>query len=427
MIRNRKLHSLHLYTSYYSGIQWPNQLHHPAQIVPPNAPEVKKVLDQAFLHSPPYKIYFPPRDDVPYQNPDCSHGTTPTPLQNEGCGRISPISDAKFLNGSILSSLELYSDYLCECGGQSLALKSVTILGAILTAYRTHYGDVDIQIARILIKLTKGLRRAGYPRAARRAGWESLRVLSSPKLQSVDLETMLEALLEQAQNYHHPSQTVEPNDEGTQSKDRLSLAQNGLKEITPDMFVSSSISLFAQYSDIGNVERYTRLIPRTIKMNQQLFEKRWIHYSPFDYDRCYALMDTLLELAESFHRAKGDLEKVREILLIRVQINEKKSFSRRIYAGKITTQRGRGQNRSKKLTTTPTSEELLRYAPTIHQVHFEYKYLLTAPLGQEDEVWPGVDRITEDGDPLRRRRHCYRNNMARVHGHKVEFQQAEYN
>ena len=391
--------SLHLYTSYYSGLQWPNQMYHPRTVI--RSENIKNWQD---LKEPSYES----KQDIKGQfSQYCKEKNKSAPIAHK--------------NVRVNANIELQADYLLECGGKENAQMASQLLGILWHTIRCESPEQDV--VRILVKLSKALQAAGFVRGAFRASCAALHKLLHPEAE-FGLEDFLDAFLQQ----------IRVINQVTRSE------LNSFLNILPSCLVNEgygsslienlchiSVRVFLQHHDLSNSERYSRLIPRTVKYNQQLFETRWIHYSPYDSDRCFALMDTLLQCAEEYYSSTGNNKGILWALRTRSDIHDNKEFNRRIYSGKITTQRGRGLSRANKLTTNPTAYELLCFNPSVHQPYFDYRYLLSAPVGRENEVWPGVNRTIENGDPLRRQCKFYRQDIARKHGHSVASQHSEYN
>ena len=377
----------HLFTSYYSGRLWPNQMQHP-----PSTANIR-------------------RKEIINEN------STP--------GKKSDKIEKKYVPMSHAAFLETQSDYLSTTGNLQLAEKAVEKVGIALAASHAQQGDYSNQTLRLYVKLMRSLRIARKFEQALRCGLKALYIMRDEEFCHLHLENYMEARLELAQLLIMEKDKQLHQNFDTALED-LRVKTSSKKHLDPDVLFDEIISTFENSHDLGNSERYTRLIPRTRRMNQQGFDAKWIHYSPYDTDRCFALMDTVLDVAEQYYQNIGKLEKQEVVLFKRTQYMDSKDFNRRIYAGRIETMRGRVLHRNTRLTTLPPPQELLTYYPTVHQTYMNYRYCLTAPEDKEHEVWPGVNRCVQDGDPLRRQTKFYRIREARRHGHKNEMQNLQY-
>ena len=385
MKNTEKLLICHLFTSYYSGRLWPNQMTHPKpNVINRNPMNIESHLnkDKVRTHK---EVYFP-------------------------------------LNTACFS--EAQADHLLSSGSRADSEKAVEKLGVSLTSTVLRWGQQSNQSLRLFIKMQRALRQSQRYEQALQCGMKILKLTIGEIDNNLHLENFIEARLELALTL----EALQKEDQNSAQKlpDVRSDMAHLHKFMDPEVLYQEIINMFECSHDIGNTERYTRLIPRTKKLNQQGFDSKWIHYSPYDIDRCYTLMDSSLDAAEKFFSEKNLFQKLEVVLQVRCKYFDKKDLNRRMYTGKIETMRGKPGHRSCRLTSSPTPEEIFIYYPTVHNTYINYRYYTTAPLGQESDVMPGMNRISQDGDPLRRQRKFYRISESRKIGHQVEMQNLQY-
>jgi len=360
-----------LYSSFYSGRQWYNQMYHPKSLL-----LRRPTLASAAVPLPSSTT----SGEVTWEDAAATDvdGVVKLPQQMGNAVSQEVVPPRRpYVPLSYAAVLELKADYMCESGGNALAMKAVIYLGVVVVAYRAHYGEAHNQTVKVLIKLGRAFRLAGKLPSSRKTLEKAFSLLQDPALESPILEHALECLTEL----------------GSTAKLQGELEQAA-------QYWEQTLELLNQSHDIGNSERYTRQAARTCKYNHTAWAPRFIHYSPYDSDRCFAITEHALELAESVFPTGS--EGLVRVLTARTELISRKDFNRKIYAGKITHTRGLPTWRKTRMSTAPTPEELLRYSPTVHQPYFQYRYLLTSPLGKEDDVWPGTNRVVESGDPMRR-------------------------
>ncbi|EPY28936.1 hypothetical protein STCU_04807 [Strigomonas culicis] len=278
-----------------------------------------------------------------------------------------------------VAKLELQGDYLTEGGLHQEALE---FYGVVAKAYELAYPAGHTQQAGIRIKLAGAFRRTNRLESGKANAEAALQILDGNAQPS--LELIVEALLE------------------------LGLTKEALGEADAGRVYEEAVNVVRQYHDMGSSHRMLRLLPRLGRRFNLNHEQKFLYFSPFDYDRTFALADQCLARAEQFYDKQcgdGDRADVIRVLTTRKELLDQKFFNMRDFAGRIHTMRGHWMRKAKVLTNAPTPEELLRYSPTIHQVHRDFKYELNAPIGREKEVQPGVNRVVMDmGNPYRRRR-----------------------
>eukprot|EP00760_Papus_ankaliazontas_P027301 PhM_4_TR3265/c0_g1_i1/m.61451 len=411
MLRRTYRSLVHKYSSYFSGNNWANQMYHPASVVRPrsnisnDADAVAKLTaarpqDKALgFRDADGEVSWPtdpaaaPEDVVTAAAADDITKTTTTTAQRK----------RNYVPLAVAAKLELKADYMCESGGAPLAQKALEYLGVVVEAYKAAYGETHNQYGKVLVKLSRAFRLTGRVESALATAQLAERVVMAAEPHPV-LEHVLEARLEQG----------------------LALRKLAGKVQEAGAVLESTLGLLLENHDLGNSERYTRLIARATKKNQMNFENKYIHYSAYDHDRCFTIVDQCLEYAEQAFMSVGDTLSAERVLTGRSQMHDTKDFNRRMYAGKVTTVRGRPMWRLNRVTSSPTPDELLRYTPTVHQVYFDWRFSKTAPLGKEDEVWAGDNRIVENGDPYRRRHAKYRPDIARRTSHEQELQNCKW-
>ena len=375
----------HLYTSYYSGRLWPNQMVKPTSYVKDKDTSRKQIGDAPSCNS---YVTDKTRNYVP-------------------------------LNAALIA--ESQADYLLSSDCSSNHKRALEKLGLALAASIHQQGEENNQTVRIYIKLIRSLRQGGLVRESLQCGKKVLNLMKRHKINGIHLDNYIEALLEFALTVQE-APIVSRTDLVKKRK-----CGSGTNEVySPVQLYEEVISVFERSHDMGNSERYTRQIPRTRKMNQQGFDAKWIHYSPFDYDRCLSLVDTALENAERFFTDTGKLENAENFLNYRCSLMEKKNFNRRMFCGKIETMRGKPNHRNCRLTSNPTPEEIFCFYPTVHNSYYDYRQCTTAPLDNEAQVCPGINRTVADGDPLRRQPKFYRLHDSRKNSHNSEMKNLQY-
>lgn len=274
-----------------------------------------------------------------------------------------------------VAKIELQGDYLTEGGLHQEALEHY---GVVAKAYLLAYPEGHHQIVGILLKLSGALRRTGRLKSSKSNIKRALAMAEG--CDAPHLELIVEGLLE------------------------LGLTEEALNEDTAGTTYEEAVTLVQQFHDFGASHKMLRLLPRLSRRFNLNFEEKFLYFSPFDWDRTYALADQCLHLATAFFRQRNNHEGVQRVLQTRVQLLDKKFFNMRDFAGRIHTLRGHWMRQARALTDAPTPDELLRYSPTIHQVYRDFQYELNAPIGRENEVSSGVNRTVLDmGNPYRRK------------------------
>jgi tetratricopeptide (TPR) repeat protein len=275
------------------------------------------------------------------------------------------------------AELELKGDYYLEGG---LSQEALQCYGVVATLYNLAYPENDGKRAGIAIKLGTAFRRTGRIESSRGNLEAALAMLDASAQPSLELicECMMELGL-----------TAEASGD----------------DVGAGALFEDVISVVEAFHSSGESHRMLRLLPRLGRRFVLNVEQKFIYFSPFDYDRTFAIADQSMEYAEKCYERCGNAEGVVRVLEARKQLLDKKYFNMNDFAGRIRTMRGHWMRRASILTNAPTPEELLLYTPTIHQPHRDFKFETTAPLGLEDEVAPGTNRVVlDDGTPFRKRR-----------------------
>lgn len=375
-----------LYTSYYKGQLFPNQLVRPLQRLPRGASLAAARKGQqsaaaaaaaatASDHASTAQAAVPERvtwDDV--GSTDLVH-VNAQQQQRDVSAEAGLAPKRPYVPLGEVAKLELQGDYLTEGGLHQEALECY---GVVTKAYELAYPQDHPQIAGIRVKLAGAFRRTDRLESSKASCEAALQMLDRTPQPS--LELIVEALLE------------------------LALTSEAMGDAAAGSVYEEAVTLVDMFHNAGESHKMLRLLPRLGRRFNLNFEEKFLYFSPFDFDRVFALADQCLAKAEAFYHARDDRAGVMRVLQQRKELLDKKFFNMRDFAGRIHTMRGHWQRRAQTLTNAPTPDELLRYSPTIHQVHRDFKYELNAPIGREGEVQPGVNRVVQDsGNPYRRR------------------------
>jgi hypothetical protein len=269
--------------------------------------------------------------------------------------------------------MELKGDYLVEGGLHDAALAHY---GVCCRAYSAAYPQGHNQVAKIFTKLARAFRLTGRPASAAANAERALSALDQNETPSV--EHICEALLE------------------------LGLAKEAAGDAEAGALYEDCATAMTAYHDIGSSHRGLRLLPTVAKRFNLNQEGKFEYWSPFDFDRTFAIADQALDHAEKFYGAAEDHVSVLRVLETRAHALDRKFFNMRTFAGRMRTHRGRNQRKAQAISSAPTATELLQFSPTIHQPYRDYAMERTAPLGREDEVRLGANaKVLDDGDPLR--------------------------
>lgn len=374
-----------LYTSYYKGELFPNQLVRPTQRLPVGvgvaaARGKKGAGDLTGTNSLRPPASPSTAEGVSWKdatNTDLVHVNT---MRQAGLTRGAPPRGGQrvprpYVPLGEIAKIELQGDYLTEGGLHQEALESYGVVAkAYELAYREHHG----QVIGAWVKLGGAFRRTGRLESSKAILERALASLDQS--QQPSLELLTETLME------------------------LGLTAEAMKDPSAGTIYEEAVTVVDQFHNFGQSHKMLRLLPRLSRRFNLNFEGKFLYFSPFDYDRTFALVDQCLSRAESWYRAAGDREGVVRVLQQHKEIVDKKFFNMRDFAGRIHTMRGHWKRRAQVLTNAPTPEELLRYSPTLHQVYRDFKYELNAPIGRESEVQQGSNRVVQDmGNPYRRR------------------------
>ncbi|KPA83340.1 putative mitochondrial hypothetical protein [Leptomonas pyrrhocoris] len=382
VLQCQRRHITRLYTSYYKGELFPSQLVRPLERLPRgvllaaarkgqpwSTAAVSSPADQAAggRATTPESVSW---DDV--DSTDLVHVNAQPSAVAAGDG-LAP--KRPYVPLGEVAKLELQADYLTEGGLHQEALE---YYGVVTRAYEMAYPKDHPQVAGIRIKLAGAFRRTGRFESSKASCEAALQMLDNAPQPS--LELIVEALFE------------------------LALTTEAMGDAAAGGIYEEAVTLVDTFHNAGQSHKMLRLLPRLGRRFNLNFEEKFLYFSPFDVDRVFALADQCLARAEAFYDGKNDRDGVMRVLQRRKELIDKKFFNMRDFAGRIHTMRGHWKRRAQTLTNAPTPEELLRYSPTIHQVHRDFQYELNAPIGREGEVQQGVNRVVMDsGNPYRRR------------------------
>lgn len=375
-----KRYSSRLYTNYYAGQRFPNQMvvpkvRLPAGVTVSGAMNGKQSLAEGETlkasggqqQQPPQGVSW---DDA--ESTDIVHANSAGGAQAEVA---VPRERRPYVPLGEVAKLELQGDYLMEGG---LFQEALEFYGVVAKAYELAYPENHSQVAGILIKLGAAFRQTERLESARQNLERAVAMLDASP--SPSLELIVEALLE------------------------LGLTLELLDDAGAGKAYEDAVNVVDGYHNYGQSHRMLRLLPRLGRRYNTNQEEKFLYYSPFDYDRTFALADQCLERAERFYKDRADTESTIRVLQLRKEMIDKKFFNMRDFSGRIRTMRGHWKRRGHVLSNAPTPDDLLRYSPTIHQVHRDFRYELNAPIGRESEVQPGVNRVALDmGSPYRKR------------------------
>lgn len=360
-----------LYTSYHAGRLFPNQMVMAKQRVPS---QWKRDSFKNFKEPKATLSGDEGEAEVTWEeeNTDAIHSNTKEQLSSEK-PRI-PQSRPYFPLGRA-ARVELQGDYLTEGGLHQEALEHY---GVVARAYELAYPTDHPQNIGVLLKVGGALRRTNRLESSKHNLLNALKKIDESS--SPHMELIVECLLE------------------------LGLTKEALGEADAGSTFEEGVQVMREFYDFGASHKMLRLLPNLSRRFNLNFEEKFLYFSPFDYDRTFALADQCLLRAERFYRSRSDQQGVVRVLETRIELVNKKFFNMRQFAGRIHTMRGHWMRRARTLTDAPTPDELLRYSPTIHQVHRDFQYELNAPIGREDEVAGGTNRVVLDaGNPYRRR------------------------
>ncbi|ESS69132.1 hypothetical protein TCDM_02169 [Trypanosoma cruzi Dm28c] len=393
-----------LYTSYYPGVLYPNQLVQHKQRLPPGVSlsTALKARTQTRQEQPVAGR------EVPEENETRGvswNDASSTDVMYTGNARkqekVSVATGRSYVPLGEVAKLELQGDYCMEGG---LFQEALERYGVVAKAYSIAYPENHSQRIGILLKLASAFRHVGRLDSSKVNIENALQMLDASSRPS--LELICEALLELGL-----------------TREAQSMKKEGAEAY------EEAVEVLNLFHNWGESHRMLRLLPRLGRRFNLNFEEKFVYFSPFDYDRTFAIADQCMERAEKVYRETGDSNGIIRVLQCRKEMIDKKFFNLRDFAGRIHTMRGHWMRRAQHLTNAPTPDELLRYTPTIHQVYRDFKYELTAPIGREKEVMPGVNRVVLDmGNPYRRRGRLS-NKMLRDADHKFAnyVRREEYN
>ncbi|GET90873.1 hypothetical protein, conserved [Leishmania tarentolae] len=368
-----------LYTSYFKGELFPNQLVRPLERLPRGVSLAEARKGQQVATSSNSRSANPATaaspEVVSWEDVD----STDIVHANEQIGEVVPqaglASRRPYVPLGEVAKMELQGDYLTEGGLHQEALE---YYGVVAKVYELAYPKDHPQVAGIRLKLAGAFRRTGRLASSKANCEAALQMLDNTA--QPPLELIVEALFE------------------------LGLTSETMNDAAAGTVYEEAVALVDMFHNSGQSHKMLRLLPRLGRRFNLNFEEKFVYFSPFDYDRVFALADQCLERAEALYQSRNNQAGVMRVLQQRKELIDKKFFNMRDFAGRIHTMRGHWKRRAQVLTNAPTPDELLRYSPTIHQVHRDFKYELNAPIGREKEVQPGVNRVVQDmGNPYRRK------------------------
>lgn len=375
-----KRHITRLYTSFYKGDLYPNQLVQPKQ----TASKFRQTLRSGYATVSQQPASQKPVSSQQQQQQqgaswddakatdlmNIHEGSTHKTLSTERAQSQRP-----YVPLEQAAELELQGDYALEGG---LGQDALQYYGVSATLLDLAYPENHNKRAGIRIKLASAFRATGRLEASKANLESALFMLDNNS--SPSLELLVEALYE------------------------LGCTLELQEDPNAGLVWEDVPALVNAFHNMGESHRMMRLLPRLGRRFHLNMEEKFVYFSPFDYDRTFAICDEALHRAEQFYSKKEDSQGVIRVLTERKQLVDRKFFNMRDFTGRMRTMRGHWQRRGRLLTNAPTPEELLKFSPTIHQVYRDFKYELNAPLGREDEVQQGSNRlILDNGNPLRPR------------------------
>ena len=311
----------------------------------------------------------------------------PTPSQTRAPRPYVPLSE--------VAMIELQGDYCMDGGRPQDALQRY---GVVAKAYRAAYPLLHNKVAAITIKLGRAFRLVGSLDSSLQNLEHALYILD--RVEKAMVESVCEGLTE------------------------LALTKEQLHHKDTGEAFEEAVTFFDTFHDIGVSHRTLRFIPRLGKRMGVGQERMSQYYSPYDYDRTFAIIDEALIGAERWYRSVSDSDGVLRVLERRSHTIDRKFFNMRQLTGRIQTWGGEHVRTLKARSGAPSADEVLLFSPTVHQPYRDWSMERTAPLGHEDEVQPGINRkVVDDGDPLRRQME-YSRHRARTQGIAREYQQS---
>ncbi|EPY35332.1 hypothetical protein AGDE_07452 [Angomonas deanei] len=318
-------HVTRLYTSFYRGNLFPNQMVVPHSRLPRGA-SVAQVL----------KLRNTPQGETSKTDKDTVE-TTPVSWDDAASTDLIHVNSAEggypvaeqrpkrpYVPLSEVAKMELQGDYLSEGGLHQEALEHY---GVVAKAYEFAYPENHLQRAGILVKLSGAFRRTGRLESSKANLEKALAILDGCSEPS--LEIIVECLLE------------------------LGLTKEALGEAEAGSTFEDAVAVVNTFHNHGDSHRMLRLLPRLGRRFNLNHEEKFLYYSPFDYDRTFALADQCLERAEKYYQKKGDSTGVIRVLQTRKELLDKKFFNMRDFSGRIRTMRGHWHRRARVLTNAP--------------------------------------------------------------------------
>ncbi|KPI85966.1 hypothetical protein ABL78_4968 [Leptomonas seymouri] len=371
-----------LYTSYYKGELFPSQLVRPLERLPRGislAVARGRQPSDAVATSSPADLgangSASKPESVSWADVDSTDLVHMNAQQSAVSAEPGLAPKRPYVPLGEVAKLELQGDYLTEGGLHQEALE---YYGVVAKVYEMAYPKDHPQVSGIRVKLAGAFRRTNRLESSKASCEAALQMLDNAP--QPPLELIVEALLE------------------------LALTLEAMGDAAAGSIYEEAVTVVDTFHNSGQSHKMLRLLPRLGRRFNLNYEEKFLYFSPFDFDRVFALADQCLARAETFYEGKNDRAGVMRVLQQRKELIDKKFFNMRDFAGRIHTMRGHWKRRAQTLTNAPTPDELLRYSPTIHQVYRDFKYELNAPIGREGEVQPGVNRVVQDlGNPYRRR------------------------
>jgi tetratricopeptide (TPR) repeat protein len=363
-----------LYTSYYKGELYPNQLVKPTQTAGSSFRGTLKsgfAVAAASAAPPPSSESASPKwSDAHALDVLQPHQTT------KDVGAVAPPA-RPYVPLQEAAEIELKGDYYLEGG---LAQEALQCYGVVATLYSLAYPENHSQRAGIAIKLGTAFRRTDRLDSSEGNLEAALAMLDASTRPS--LELIVECLME------------------------LGLTAEAKKDdIKAGALFEDVIAVVEAFHSSGESHRMLRLLPRLGRRFVLNVEEKFVYFSPFDCDRTFAIADQSLAYAEACYERTNNAEGIHRVLSARKHLIDRKYFNMRDFSGRIRTMRGHWMRRARHLTNAPTPEELFLYTPTVHQPHRDFAFEITAPIGLEHEVTPGTNRVVlDDASPYRKRK-----------------------
>lgn len=364
-----------LHSSQYKKNQFPHQMIVPKSIAGQSYGSLLKSRSARVSIEAPPSSKPTEADDVQWDDANGSPSTGADILvARDGPQEVVHTPSTRRLPLDVAAKAELRGDYLTEAGDGQSALE---YFGLVMDVYEAHYTPYHNQLAKLRIKLARAFRMTGRTKSAVLNANEALDLLDkNPRPQ---VEHICEALLELGMAHEAAGDDVR--------------AAASYEDV---------ITVANAFHDFGASHRGLRGLPIAARRFYLNIVSKMRYYSPYEFDRVFALVDMSLSQAEQCHRRSNNQEGVVRVLDQRKIVLDRKFFNMRDYAYKIRNMRGHNHKKSYSVSARPSADEILAYTPTIHQIHYDFTKLDTAPLGKEHLVQVGANaKRLDDGDPER--------------------------